>query len=151
MSDFLTSFFVFRIQARHQGEQNELSFVLNLPTNGLPQEREHHILHAIISDRNAFVRYLLLLLEDDSKLEQELWEADELNYKNTKGLPDLDIRMPLFEQILKAYSREPKKIERISKLIDDLKKSDDYSDIFPPQFEVMWSAFQAAYEHETSK
>jgi hypothetical protein len=50
--------------------------------------------------------------------------------------------IPLFEELVKAFSRDPDKIKRISDTIDDLKKAGDAKDILPEGFNEIWEAFR---------
>jgi hypothetical protein len=50
--------------------------------------------------------------------------------------------MPLFEELVRAYSRNPEKIERISELISDLSKTEEGRKILPNDFLRLWTAFR---------
>jgi hypothetical protein len=120
------------------------SFVLNLPIKGFPSDREERLLQTLISTRENFLRYLLLLLYEG--------ESSYLAALMNSKLKDLHIEkrkdwlfgeeMPLFEELVRAYSRFPEKIERISELILDLSKTEEGQKVLPDEFLRLWSAFQ---------
>jgi len=50
-------------------------------------------------------------------------------------------RIPLLEEMVRAYSREPEKIERIRKMLEKLEKVKQIEDVVPPEFTAVWQAF----------
>ena len=146
----LTGFFAFRLTAHHADQEASVAFVLNLPVSGMPPERDKHILRSIISDKNRFVRYLLFLLAEGadtfSTAELLAVSRDEGDGDGTFLYGDL----PLLEELVRAYSRQPDKIDRIARLIDDLEESEEGRALLPEGFEQIWQAFLAARDQEAS-
>jgi hypothetical protein len=146
----LTGFFAFELTARREGQTASIAFVLNLPVSGMPAERDKHILRSIISDQNHFIRYLLFLLAEGS---ETLGLPELLTISGSKGSGDGTLMhgsLPLLEELVRAYSRQPEKIDRIAKLIDDLKQSEKGNELLPQGFEQIWEAFLAARSQEGS-
>jgi hypothetical protein len=146
----LTGFFAFKLTARHKDQEASVAFVLNLPVSGMPAERDKHILRSIISDRNRFVRYLLFLLAEGSDV---FSPAALLTVSRDEGDGDgtfLHADLPLLEELVRAYSRQPEKIDRIARLIDDLEESEEGRALLPEGFEQIWPAFLAARDQEVS-
>ena len=48
----------------------------------------------------------------------------------------------LLENLVRAYSRNPKRLERIDALLEDLKKGTPAASVIPPEFENIWQAFR---------
>jgi hypothetical protein len=146
----LTGFFAFELVARHEDQEASVAFVLNLPVRGMPAERDKHILRSIISDRSRFIRYLLFLLAEGS----EMFSPTELlAVSRDQGDGNgsfLYGELPLLEELVRAYSRQPEKIDRIARLIDDLRESDEGRALLPEGFEQIWQAFLAARDQEAS-
>ena len=137
----ITGFFAFKLKIKSL--KDTISFVLNLPVIGMPKNREERILQVIISDKENFIRYLLLLLYDHE------YSFLVINLdKKLKGLGtarrDLFFgeEMPLFEELVKAYSRSPEKINRITKLVKDLSKTEEGMKVLPKEFKLLWDIFQ---------
>jgi hypothetical protein len=139
----LTRFLAFRLTAKKSGEKAGISFVLNLPVEGMPAERDKHVLHRILSDPETFIRYLLFILgtDDFPGLNKETGKG------HGKGVAGQGFLLPLFEEMVRAYSRDPEKIDRISEIIKDLKEAGNLDNILPEGFENIWKAF----ERETTK
>lgn len=118
-------------------------FVLNLPITGIPDERNSAILQTVISNQDGFIRYLLLLLGDDTS-------NGVLDPRNGSGLAKWLSRLadgeeiPLLEELTRAYSRHPDRLGEISGLIRDLSSRDNQSAIIPDKFLSLWSIFESA-------
>ncbi|MFW6030892.1 MAG: hypothetical protein ACOCRO_11665, partial [Halanaerobiales bacterium] len=134
----LTSFLAFSIMIKTDKQEHELRFVLNLPIEGLPEGRKEKLLYSIISDRNKFIKYLIFLLSDNDSL------ADIINTLNLKRFSNNDeeyystIKIPLMEEMIRALSKDPQKLDAISRLVKKLKKSGKAAEILPEGFDLYW-------------
>lgn len=150
----ITTFIAFKISIKLQKKEIEESFVLNIPVTGIPEERNNSILVSIIKDRGRFIRYLLLILMEnpDAFMLEELFSKDK-NVKNEsndkRNFSDFEI--PLLEELVRAFSRDPEKILRIAHLIDDIKKTDEAKDIIPLEFIETWDIFMEAYNERIAQ
>jgi len=140
----LTGFAAFELSTRRDSHKASVAFVLNLPISGIPSHRNSSILHHIIADRSRFLRYLLFLLADDDAqfgaygpLSAGLSQDPDSHAKGVGAIP-------LLEELIRAYSRKPEKIDRIGRLIDDLKKAGQADDLLPEGFDAVWQTFVAA-------
>ena len=137
----ITSFFAFKLEL---GKFSK-SFVLNLPIRGIPENREEKILQSIVSNRENFLRYLWLLLYEgdyaffDSSVKAKMKGIFKLGRSWLGGE-----EMPLFEELVRTYSRSPDKIKRITKLIDDITKTEEGDKILPQEFKQLWAIFKKA-------
>jgi hypothetical protein len=140
----LTPFIAFTISASTGNAKHELHFVVQLPVFGMPAEREDHLIQAVISDRSQFLRFLRLILSQDPS---ELWRnADWLNGSATvDGESRADeLEMPLLEELLRALSRTPEKIDRIDEIVKKLLTTAEGRAVMPEGFETLWTQFMNA-------
>lgn len=120
-------------------------FVLNLPIQGLPAERDAALVRAIVLNRDGFLRYLLMLLGGDHALlapdggsggEAMVWRG---------GTGGLDDQMPLLEQLTRAWARgRVEELQSIDRLVRDLQKADGGGDVLPSEFLAVWGTFREA-------
>ncbi len=116
-------------------------FVLNLPVTGIPEERNSAILQTVISNREGFLRYLLLLLGDD--------KLSGLDPGSGSGFAKWLVRLadgediPLLEELTRTYSRHPERLADISELVRDLSHGGRNS-IIPEDFLNLWTVFESA-------
>lgn len=147
----LTSFIAFELVAKNKDQKMSINFVLNLPIEGLPAERDTLILQNIVSNEKQFMRYLLFLLAEG---DESLIISDRIVKHNADDMDfgtKLNSQFPLFEELVRAYSRNPEKIERISKLVKDLdSKKDAPQKLLPEGFLQMWKTFVKAKNEEKS-
>ena len=145
----LTGFIVFQLEARHRGREGALAFVLNLPVKGMPEEREQEILHSLIASREQFIRYLLFLLAE----EQDVYHLSSAfaggSKEDAEGhLPG--IGLPLLEELLRAYSRQPEKIARIAGLVSELEQTAEGRALLPEDFPKVWAVIRKAVKEVPS-
>lgn len=118
------------------------SFLLKLNLNGLPEERADAVLKSIVSNADAFLRYLGFLLADDKRMiHGDGWLVD----KNKGGLSAIfGGDQPIFESLLKTAARSPELLATIGDLIERLNDEVDAdgSSIVPPDFRDLWTAFE---------
>jgi len=140
----LTPFIGFNVSAQVGQAEHNTQFVLQLPMVGLPANREDHLIRAIISDQNQFMRFLrLILVMDPSELWRDsLWENTEeiSSDEGTQG----GIDMPLLEDLLRAFSRSPEKIDRIDQIVQRLLATEEGRAVLPEGFETLWVQFVQA-------
>lgn len=135
-------FMAFELRAASAPEP--LRFVLNLPLEGLPADRVSAIIRSIVHDRDAFLRYLLLLLgalgpdagadpSPDASPGWTRWQA---------GAGRME-EMPLLEDMTRALSRDPSRLRSIQRLLRDLEAPANPA-VVPPEFVALWEVFEAA-------
>lgn len=118
-------------------------FVLNLPVTGIPDARNAAILQTVISNKDGFIRYLLLLLGDDSVSGIDSDHGSGFTKWLAQMADGEDV--PLLEELTRTYSRHPERLSEISGLVRDLSKGDQHA-IIPEDFLSLWTVFEAAIE-----
>lgn len=133
--DAITSFIAVRTTVEIDGESSSEIFVLNVPLNNAPTNREQHLLRSIISDRQRFLRFLALLLaEADAGFGRQVSQTDWGEWNSTRNPVDRT-RFPLLEQLLRVLYEEPEQLAHIQELITDLGEEDDVDQVLPDGFE----------------
>jgi len=135
----VTGLIAFELKSNHPDVMAR--FVLNLPVTGIPDERNSAILQTVISNQDGFIRYLMLLLGDDS--------ASGLDPGNGSGFAKWFAQLaagedtPLLEELTRTYSRHPERLKEISKLVRDLSQGSPDT-IIPDDFLGLWNVFETA-------
>lgn len=134
----ITSFIAFELTGQSGRQKYSARFVLNVPLQGMPENRNERILYSMISDRGRFLRYLLFLLAEDQGLDIAVADFARKvvsgKVKEGQALPDI----PLMEQMIRALCRNPEKIDAIARLIEDISKTDKDRKVFPLDFDKLW-------------
>jgi len=140
----ISSFAAFEITA--SAAPRKIRFVLNLPIVGVPAARDAAVLRSVIQDRNAFLRYLMLLLSGlgESMLGSGGADGQAIGRGWGSGLPDED-SSPLLEDLTRALCRDPSRLRSIQRLVKDLKGQDQH-DVVPEAFLELWDVFEAVVE-----
>lgn len=135
----ITGLIAFELKTNHP--EVTARFVLNLPVIGVPEERNAAILQTVINNKDGFIRYLLLLLGDDS--------VSGLDPGNGSGFAKWLARLadgedvPLLEELTRTYSRHPERLTEISGLVRDLTQGSKNA-IIPDDFLNLWTVFESA-------
>jgi hypothetical protein len=144
----LTRFFAFKVTAQIEDKKGSIKFALNLPVEGMPEERSKFVLQHIIGNSDRFIRYLMFLLSDNPEelIIKHVIHGGNSGRKSPNDTGMFDI--PLFEELVRAYSRHPEKIMHIDKLVTDLKKMENGAHLFPSGFDDIWTTFKKAIPME---
>jgi hypothetical protein len=133
----LTAFFAFRVSVG-KPERFEI-FVLNVPLQGVPEDRRERLLRSFIKDRQRLIRFLLFLLADDSEL------ADAMGTKVSRAggaigaAEAAQSNGALLESLLRSLHRSPERLDAVARLVEDVRTQPDASDLLPPDFDHIWT------------
>ena len=121
----------------------EVRFTLNLPLENLPGDRYAAILRTVLSNRENFLRYLLLLLgEFDGGLARKI-EGVGLG-SNGRWPGGGEDAFPLLEEMARAFSRDPGRLREIRGTVRRLDSETGSEDLIPKEFRALWAAFDKA-------
>jgi len=142
----ITSFFVFEVALTENQKTVSIAFVMNARLEGAPADRSERILQSLLSDKGKVLSFMLLLLAEGGPDARSILLALQkgLSASGTEGSAFLQI--PLFEVLVRTLDRNPKKLDQISRLVDDLKKTVEGRDVLPDQFDEIWQPIWSARE-----
>ncbi len=148
----LTSFFVFEVESEDQKLTRQ--FVLNVPLQNAPENRQEQILRDMLSDSDRVLRFLLLLLLDTGVRDfSKVFE--EGDGEGTFAFLSSMLGSTLFESLIRALERDPERLDQVAQVIDDLKQTSDGSDLLPDSlqdiWEPIWSVRQKQLERKTRR
>jgi hypothetical protein len=137
----LTAFVAFRVHALGV-KVDDMRFTLKLPAEGLPEGRLAHVLRTLIDSPERFLRFLRALLGGLDGLVD--WSAD-----TGKGTESFQWGIglggeTLLEDLVRVASRDPKRLEPVKKLIDDLRSTEEGRRIVPDDLYAMWVVVEGA-------
>jgi hypothetical protein len=135
----LSSFLAFELVLELEGESLRSRFVLNLPLTGLPENRQEMLLQTLLEDREQVLRYLLMMLQGTS-------ETDNLDGQHLLRMGSMKggrgwgggVEFPLLETMIQALSRDPDQLDRVNRLVEDLRKADKADQLLPDHFDEIW-------------
>ncbi|OBY90994.1 hypothetical protein A6723_020500 [Pseudomonas sp. AU11447] len=126
-----------------------LLFSIGLPMDGLPVERHSAIFRAIITNRDAFFRYLRLLLSELGDPFAAALAAQPGGSEGAWGRGRAD-EVPLLEDLVRALCAGDGRLSAVERLIRRLTAEDSTTDPVPTEFRVLWEAFRLAMPEEAS-
>ena len=120
---------------------------MNLPirAGSMPDQRQNRLIALMIEDSDRFLRYLLMLLWDDKDVDMEGLGAASWIFGPPSGPSRRGVEtLPLLEELVRAFSRNPERLDDIEELMRRLRTTDEGKNIVPDEFLELWDAFEAA-------
>jgi hypothetical protein len=141
----LTRFIAF--QLADAGGDARLLFSVGLPMDGVPAERHSAIFRSIITNRDAFFRYLRLLLSELGDPFAAALAAQSGGSEGAWGRGGGD-DVPLLEDLVRALCAGDGRLTAVERLITRLAADDSATDPVPAEFRALWEAFRLAMPEE---
>jgi hypothetical protein len=138
----LTAFFAVTITASEKNRKLTEEFVLKLPLDGAPADRDARLLLAMLSNRERLLRYLLMLLEAADLDLRGDGEGKGGSWGEWNSLGSFGI--PLLEPLLRTLAEDPSRLDHIERLVQDLEKTEEGRHLLPDELVMVWSAIRAA-------
>ncbi|MBK5959512.1 hypothetical protein CCR97_15050 [Rhodoplanes elegans] len=137
-----------RFLACHVSDQDSdlsLLFSTGLLLEGLPSERHAAILRWVIDSKDAFFRYLRLLLSELGDPFAAALAAQNGSGTGAWRMGDDDA--PLLEEMVRAFCRGGDQLRAIERLITRLEATEaGETDPVPPEFRALWETFRISLE-----
>jgi hypothetical protein len=137
----LTPFFAIELHGA-QLSRFDPRFVVRAEISGLPSNRLEQILALELDTAEKVMRYLLLLLSEPGT---GPGDGSEWSVGVAEPSPSYDAAPALFEPLIRAVHRDPKRLRVIDRLLRDLQEGDAEARIPPGLLEV-WPAIWSAHE-----
>jgi hypothetical protein len=142
----ITSFFAFEVLATDGVREATARFVLNIPLEGAPSDRQERILRSLLNSKDRVLRFILFLLAEGGADVTAILLATrtQLSGKESRGRDGFEF--PLFEILVRALDRNPTKLDQVARLVDDLRKSPEGKQLLPEGFDSVWEPVWATRE-----
>lgn len=141
----ITAFVAFEVTAASDETEVRRRFVVNVPLQGAPTDRHERILRSLLDTPDKVLRLILYLLaeigDDGSGAlvgTRAIIAAKELSSGSGS------VGFPLFEALVRALERDPVKLDRIARLLDDLRKTPEGRRLIPEDLEEVWDLILSA-------
>jgi hypothetical protein len=147
----LTPLIAFRITGQIGKTRGECVFVMNLPLDGAPDDRQDRVLRSLIENRDQLLRYILFLLASG---DEAATSSDDLRRLLKSGENGAQGGLPnhyLLETMLRALHREPAQLGRVASLLDVLRKAPGASELLSDDFQKIWEPIWDAAQQAVAK
>lgn len=134
----ITSFFAFEVSLVEDQKKVSVAFVMNARLEGAPADRQERILHSLLSDKGKVLRFILLLLAEGGTDASSILMALQKGLSGSGAEGGAFSQFPLFEALVRTLDRNPKKLDQISRLVEDLKKTAEGRQVLPDGFDEIW-------------
>lgn len=138
----------FAIHLRDESGKAEARFTLGFELEGLPPNRTESVVRSLVGNREAFLRYLRLLLaelSDPYSAQIAARLADAPNH--SKSWAALLYDEAVLEDMVRALAKGRDRLAAIRRLVQRLEASStSETTALPPEFLRMWNSFAAALD-----
>lgn len=142
----ISRFVQFSIESPKGELQHE--FLVKIPIVGFPDDRLDNILRKVIDTQDKFFQYLGFLLDENPSKEDLLGQVDQNaghNSSQENGAAGIWVDLPVFERLLLAASRSPRKLADVDEIVRRLANpGEDGTTVVPNEFLIFWEAFRSA-------
>ena len=148
----LSCFFIVELTIKSEKEISKAA-VFKLPVSNMPENREEYVVRSLFKDKKNFFRLLRMLLSEDL-VDAILGsvDEDEANAPGEGWSAYSGVDAPLFERLMKAASRDRKKLTDIDRIVSmfDQKEGSVHvvSDKEILEFLAMWKSFKMILENQ---
>ncbi len=145
----LTSFWVFEVESEKLDMKRQ--FVLNVPLENAPLNRQEAILRNLLGDGDQVLRFMLLLL-----LDNDARDFDRLFPQNGTDDPKSSFAnslfgSTLFESLMRALDKNPERIDFIAHFIKDLRQTPEGRSFLPDDLDEIWKPIWTVRQRQTQK
>lgn len=147
----LTPLIAFSITATIGETERNSVFVMNLPLEGAPEDRQDRVVRSLIENRDQLLRYILFLLACGDEAAASSGDLRRL-LKSTGNGPKGASRNPyLLETMLRALHRGPAQLERVASLLEVLRRQPGSSELLSDDFQKIWGPIWDATQQVMAK
>ena len=147
----LTPLIAFSITATLGETERNSVFVMNLPLQGAPEDRQDRVVRSLIENRDQLLRYILFLLACGDEAAASSGDLRRL-LKSTGDGPNGGSRNPyLLETMLRALHRGPAQLERVASLLEVLRRQPGSSELLSDDFQKIWEPIWDATQQGKAK
>jgi hypothetical protein len=144
----VTPFIALRTRLERDGVSVERASVIRADLFGAPDDRARRVLRELLKRVEDVLRYLALLLQDpslDDVAGQMLSATNDDDAGGSARWAILD-DLVLLEPLVRAYARGDDSLDRVERLLDDLRDDDGKLPELGPDFHMLWQVLVAAKE-----
>ena len=137
----LTRLVAFRLSVR-ASTVDDIRLTLSLPATGMPPNRMHQVLRTLIDNPERFLLFLRALLGGLDGMAD--WARSDGQAGGNGAWGDGLNADTLLEDLLRAASRDPNRLDPVRRLIEDCRKTEEGRRVIPEDFLGIWTAVDEA-------
>ena len=147
----LTPLIAFAISAKIGQTTGEAVFVMNLPLEGAPEDRQDRVVRSLIGNRDQLLRYILFLLASGDEAAAASGDLRRLLSSGQDGAGRALPHPYLLETMLRALHRGPAQLDRVASLLEVLRKEPSSSELLSNDFQKIWEPIWDAARQAMAK
>lgn len=114
----------------------EVSRIITIPTEGIPESRDKKLFNMILDDKRKFFEYISFILSDDKVATALENESSDGGLTENRGGYRLENNVALYEKMLEAALHHRERLEEIEYAIKMLPEDNELKNDFIPLYET---------------
>jgi hypothetical protein len=147
----LTPLIAFSITAKIGETERNSVFVMNLPLQGAPEDRQDRVVRSLIENRDQLLRYILFLLASGDEAAASSGDLRGLLNSSEDGSNSGSKNPYVLETMLRALHRGPAQLERVASLWEVLRRQPGSSELLSDDFQKIWGPIWEAAQQAIAK
>lgn len=139
----ITPFVAFSATAKIRDLHATVEFVLSVPVQGMPKDRNEILLRGILHDRKNLMRFLLMLVTGQPNATNGHKRGKT---KGAKTDGSVFKGQELFESMVECLANEPERLRQVARVLEEVGATHAAPDILPEGFREIWDPIWHAYE-----
>jgi hypothetical protein len=140
-SDITSCTGFFGVELVASSAPSEVRFVLAIPTEGLPSDRDAHIVRSMIGNEGRFLAYVEALL-GIQPLDASGGGGLTSHASEAGSARDPALGAGLLERLLRAKARDPLAMDEIKHVVEQLVATPEGGKLVPPDFLRVWETIR---------
>jgi len=147
----LTPLIAFAVSAQIWDKGGETVFVMNLPLEGAPEDRQDRVLRSLIENRDQLLRYILFLLASGDEAAASSGDLRKPPGCGQGGAGREPPHPYLLETMLRALHRSPAQLARVASLLEVLRNEPSSSELLSNDFQRIWEPIWSTAQEVMAK
>jgi hypothetical protein len=147
----LTPLIAFSVTSKIGHKERTAVFVMNIPMQGAPEDRQDRVVCSLIANRDQLLRYILFLLAGGDEGAASSGELRRLLESPGNGTECGAHNPYLLETMLRALHHSPAQLERVSSLLEVLRKQEGSSELLSQDFQKIWEPIWEVAQQDVAK
>lgn len=130
----------FYVVTANGGTGSDVSRIITIPTEGIPESRDKKLFNLILDDKRKFFEYISFILSDDAVGTALENESSDGGFTENNGSYRIENNVALYEKMLEAALHHSERLEEIESAIKMLPEENELQKDFIPLYKTFMKA-----------
>ncbi|MFC1830504.1 phospholipase D family protein [Thermodesulfobacteriota bacterium] len=148
--DAISAFLAFEVTCTQDSESLSQRFICKCSLENGPTDRLILLLRSLLENKQNVLRFILLLLADNSMPVSELLDLHKRLARGGSESVQTAVELPVLETMLRTLARDPSRLDQVNGLIEELQSMTETENLLPDGFMSIWEPIWQARKEMAS-